>query len=172
MSVKQVFPIHTNIRPIWLMMLDQHDGWYRALKLGIKAYPSLWHQRPWFPFRNPGSDWAVVLDVLVFPNWTFSNWTVQDATRQIVNSGPDWILSVQDLKYMTLEYFLASGKVAYRSDRTWNCFSPEILNLLNTLISSGDQRKMRIAATLRHLQWVYRFYPHDRPDLNANSPLF
>ena len=74
------------------------------------------------------------------------------------------------MKYMTLEYFLASGKVAYRSDGTWNCFSPEILNLLNKLISSGDQRKMRIAAT--YLQWVYPFYPHDRPDLNANSPLF
>ena len=41
---------------------------------------------------------------------------------------------------------------------------PEILNLLNKLISSGDQRKIRIAAT--YLQWVYLFYPHDRPDLN------
>ena len=74
------------------------------------------------------------------------------------------------MKYMTLEYFPASGKVAYRSDRTWNYFSPEILNLLNKLISSGDQRKMRIEAT--YLQWVYLFYPHDRPDLNTNSPLF
>lgn len=47
---------------------------------------------------------------------------------------------------------------------------PEILNLLNKLISSGDQRKIRIAAT--YLQSVYLFYPHDRPDLNTNSPLF
>ena len=59
-----------------------------------------------------------------------------------------WVRNiVQDMKYMTLEYFLASGKVAYRSDRTWNYFSPEIFNLLNKLISSGDQRKIRIAAT-------------------------
>ena len=152
------------------MMLDEHDGWYCALKPGTIAYPyGITAHDSHSEILGQIGQWGSMF-------WSFQishiacNWTAQDGTRQIVNSCPDWILSVQDMKYMTLEYFPASGKVAYRSDRIWNCFSPEILNLLNKLISSGDQRKMRIEAT--YLQWVYLFYPHDRPDLNTNSPLF
>lgn len=138
------------------MMLDEHDGWYCALKPGTIAYPyGITAHDSHSEILGQIGQWGSMF-------WSFQishiacNWTAQDGTRQ--------------MKYMTLEYFPASGKVAYRSDRTWNCFSPEILNLLNKLISSGDQRKMRIEAT--YLQWVYLFYPHDRPDLNTNSPLF
>lgn len=154
------------------MLDDVRRTWWMILCIEAR-YNSvpLWHHRPWFPFRNPGSDRAVRLDVLVFPNFTYSmqlNSTRWYQTNSEFVSGLNIVRSRHD--DMTLEYFPASGKVAYRSDRTWNCFSPEILNLLNKLISSGDQRKMRIEAT--YLQWVYLFYPHDRPDLNTNSPLF
>lgn len=153
------------------MMDDVRRTWWMILCIEAR-YNSvpLWHHRPWFPFRNPGSDRAVRLDVLVFPNFTYSMQLNSTRWYQTNSEFVSGLNIVQDMKYMTLEYFPASGKVAYRSDRTWNCFSPEILNLLNKLISSGDQRKMRIEAT--YLQWVYLFYPHDRPDLNTNSPLF
>ena len=58
------------------------DGWYRALKMGIKAYPyGISARDSHSEILGQTGQWGSMF-------CTFNNWTAQDGTRQIVNSGP------------------------------------------------------------------------------------